>query len=114
MKLFPLSHINEYIWISEGSTNPNNTGSSITGSVSSRRHIKRGHEITLGYGLYEYDWSSYKHHLLLRACDIVHILGSHQGREDISTWASEAVTSIQQIAFEKKFLSLFVVEGEFL
>ena len=97
--IFPLSHINEYIWYSEGSTNPNNTGSSITGTVSSRRNIKRGHEITLGYGLYEYDWSSYKHNLLLRACDIVRTLGSHQGREDISTWALEAAASIQQVNY---------------
>jgi hypothetical protein len=35
--VFPLSHINEYIWISEGANNPNNTNSSVVGEISSRK-----------------------------------------------------------------------------
>lgn len=39
--IFLLSHINEHIWMSEGSSNPNNTGSSASGQIWARQHIRR-------------------------------------------------------------------------
>jgi len=65
--IFPLSHINEYIWEHETNSNQNNLRAGTLGSIYSRLHITVGMELTLGHGLYDYDWSHYKRTLLEQA-----------------------------------------------
>ena len=86
-KIYPLSHINEFIWTDDSTSNPNNLGSSATGMVTSRAHISKGAELTLGYGLYDYDWGHYKLTLLRRALDSIVMLGLLQTRPDIVAYA---------------------------
>ena len=65
-RIFPFSYINEYIWNEENSQ-PNNLRSNTFGGITSRQQIRRGVELTMGMGLYDYDWSRYKRTLLADA-----------------------------------------------
>jgi hypothetical protein len=71
--IFPLSHINEYIW-NDTEANPNNLRGTNTGEIISRKVVNQGGELTLGLGLYDYDWSHYKRRLFTRALECVHTL----------------------------------------
>lgn len=83
-KLFPLSHINEYIWEEDDLRNYNNLRSSTLGSIYSRKAIRKGEELTLGLGLYEYDWSHYKRTLLEQALTRVQLLCDLQAHTEYS------------------------------
>ena len=97
--LFPLSHINEHIWQSDESSNPNNLSFNSFGMVSTRSRIPSGRELTLGYGLYDYDWGRYKKVLFLRAIEVLSTLGELQSREDIVLLAQTLRNDISGSSF---------------
>ena len=73
-KTFPLSHINEYLWEKDNKPNGNNLRANNMGGLYSRHFIRRGMELTLGHGLYEYDWTHYKRKLLSQALSRVQLI----------------------------------------
>ena len=73
-KAFPLSHINEYLWEQDNKANCNNLRATNIGGLYSRHFIRRGMELTLGHGLYEYDWAHYKRRLLSQALSRVQLI----------------------------------------
>jgi len=71
--IFPLAHINERIWNTD-TEHPNNLRSTALGGIYSREHIPKGTELTMGLGLYDFDWSHYKRTLLAQALSRLQIL----------------------------------------
>jgi len=101
-RIFPLSHVNEFIWADDLSpSNPNNLGSSHTAMVTTRSHVPKGAELTLGYGLYEYDWSAYKLILFRRALEYAAELGDIQGRPDVRATTTQIGASTSSLRFSQ-------------
>ena len=83
--------------------------------------MSKGAELTLGYGLYDYDWGHYKLVLLFRALDTISLLGLHQNRPDIVAYAeilldiAREVSSFSTLESHNKFPHelVSVVNGSF-
>jgi hypothetical protein len=120
--IFPLSHINEYIW-NDIEANPNNLRGTNTGEIIARKIVAAGDEFTLGMGLYEYDWSTYKRKLLTRALQCVNTLCTlqqhHQYQiytkalmDNLTTLTSVQFADIQNLNGPLHAL-LQVIEGQY-
>jgi len=83
-KIFPLAHINERIWNTD-IAQPNNLRSTSLGSIYARELISKGKELTLGLGLYDFDWTHYKRTLLTQALVRIGLLCELQNHSDYQT-----------------------------
>jgi hypothetical protein len=96
LEIFPLSHINEYIW-NEIEANPNNLRGTNTGEIISRKLITSGTELTLGLGLYEYDWGHFKRGLFERALACIHTLCTLQKHHQYQAYTSALIDNLKSL-----------------
>jgi hypothetical protein len=97
-RIFPMSFVNENIWDEEDASPNNNTLRSTTyGRIYSRREIRGGSELTLGHGLYSYDWSYYQRTLLQQALVRVQLICELQNHEEFVASTTTLIATLESL-----------------
>ena len=109
-KIFPLSHINEYLWETDHNPNGNNLRSTNFGSLLVRASTRCGTELTLGHGRYDYDWSHYKRVLLTQALARVQLICELQAHDAFASQLQELRANLISLS-DAQYKSISTLTG---
>jgi len=107
--IFPLAHINERIWNTD-IEHPNNLRSTSLGGIYSREMIGKGAELTMGLGLYDFDWSHYKRTLLVQALSRLQILCELQQNTEFQQQVTTLLDNLNKLTHDE-YLNIKSLRG---